>query len=373
MAKEASSLAQDLTKALNLTLRPGRVIVLALGLLIGVAAAILFFWLGGLVEPPGLQWLRWIIQRLGALVFVYVVLASMCSVVAMAHSESGEQKIGVSAGWASIARNIGPVILATLKPIIVFLVLLAVIWLIGLIGLIPEVGPIVWSIVSIVPIAAGLLATLIVVKLFFVSFLFPAILCANKEKGTATYSEAVRFIKVHAAHFLGRIGITILVCAVFYQILLAGFALTAAHSSRTMGKNAATLCGSSLFEYSSGVPGLAGTAPQGFAAKNPAYPFMGKGVQALLRYNMFSPRATQKVGGWIFSIIFIVVSSLLFSLPLLFFALSGYFTFLALKGAPEIPLRTEEVDWSAIKETAHEITGKRKGAAAEKPDKEKAT
>ena len=371
MANEKSSFAQDFTRTVNLTLRPGRVMVLALGLLIGVAIAIFLFWLGGLIasvgKREGLLWLSWIIQRVGALLFAYIVLASMCSAVAMAHSESSEQKMGVPAGWALIARNIGPVALATLKPIIVFVALIAIIWLIGLIGLIPEVGPIIWSIVSIVPIAAGLLATFVVVKLFFVSFLFPAILCTNQEKGVATYKEAVRIIKGHAAAFLGRIAVTILVCAVFYQILLAGFSLTAGHSSRTMGKNAATLCGSALFDYASGIPGLAGTAPSGFAAKNPASPFVAKGVQTLQNYLMFRPRATQRVGGWIFSIIFIVAASVLFSLPLLFFAISGYYTFLALKEEPEMPLRTEAVDWSAIKETAQEITKKRKSGSPEKP------
>ncbi len=371
MANDKSSFAQDFTRTVNLTLRPGRVIMLALGLLIGVALAIFFFWLGGLIASEekrrALLWLSWIIQRLGALLFVYVVLASMCSAVAMAHSESSEQKTGVPAGWAMIVRNVGPIVLATLKPIAVFVALVAIIWLIGLIGLIPEVGPIIWSIVSIVPIAAGLLATFIVVKLFFVSFLFPAILCTNKEKGVATYKEAVRVIKGHAAHFLGRIALTVLVCAVFYQILLAGFALTAGHSARTMGNNAATLKGSDLFECISGIPGLEGTAPGGFAVKNPASPLVAKGVQTLQNYLMFRPRATQRVGGWIFSIIFIVASSVVFSLPLLFFAISGYYTFLSLKDAPEMPLRTEAVDWSAIKETAQEITGKRKPGSSEKP------
>lgn len=364
MANDKSSFAQDFTRTVNLTLRPGRVIVLALGLLIGVAITIFFFWLGSLITARGLQWLSWIIQRLGALLFVYVVLASMCSAVAMAHSESSEQKIGVPAGWASIPRNIGPVVLATVKPIAVFVALVAIIWLIGALGAIPEVGPIIWSIVSIVPVAAGLLATFIVVKLFFVSFLFPAILCTNKDKGVATYREAVGVIKSHAAHFLGRIAVTVLVCAVFYQILLAGFALTAAHSARTMGRNAATLKGSDLFEYISGIPGLEGTAPGEFAVKNPAFSFMQKGWQSVAFRDI---KATHKVGGWIFSIIFIVASSVIFSLPLLFFAISGYHAFLALKEAPEMPLRTEAVDWSAIKETAQEITKKRKAGSPEKP------
>jgi len=364
MANDKSSFAQDFTRTVNLTLRPGRVIVLALGLLIGVALAIFFSWLGSLITPRGLQWLSWIIQRLGALLFVYVVLASMCSAVAMAHSESSEQKTGVPAGWAMIVRNVGPIVLATLKPIVVFVALVAIIWLIGALGAIPGFGPIGWSILSIVPITAGLVATFIAVKLFFVGFLFPAILCTNKEKGLATYKEAVRVIKGHAAHFLGRIALTVLVCAVFYQILLAGFALTAAHSSRTMGNNAATLKGSDLFEYISGIPGLEGTAPGGFAVKNPAFSFMQKGWQTVA---MRGIKATHKVGGWIFSIIFIVASSVVFSLPLLFFAISGYYTFLGLKEAPEMPLRTEAVDWSAIKETAQEITGKRKSGSSEKP------
>jgi len=366
MAKNTSSLPQDFTKALNLTLRPGRVIVLALGLLIGVAAAILFFWLGGRIDPeeyPALRWLSWIIQRLGAVIFAYVVLASMCSVVAMADAESTDEKIGVPAGWALIARNIGPVVLATLKPIIVFVALTAIIWLAGALGAIPKVGPIIWSIISIIPVAAGLLATFIVVKLFLVSFLFPAVLSVTKEKGVGCYKEAVRFMKGHAAHILGRLAVAILVCLVFYGIVLAAFSFTATHTSRTMGEtNKTTFHGSELFDYVSGVPGIVGTAPRGLAVQDPIRPFR--------EVAPIPPTGTRFVGGLIFSLVFIVVSVILFSLPLLFFALSGYCAYMSFKDAPEIPLRTEAVDWSAIKETAQEIAGKRKGAPGEKSTEE---
>jgi hypothetical protein len=387
MTKEASSLAQDFTKALNLTLRPRRVIVLALGLLIGVAVAILFFWLGGLIKPGGLRWLSWIIQRIGALVFAYVALSSLCSVVAMAHAESSDEKIGVPMGWALIARNLSPIVLATMKPIIVFLALIAIIWLGGALGAIPEVGPIVWSIISIVPLAAGLVMIFIVVKLFLVSFLLPAALSVNKEKGVASYKECVRLLKGHAAHILGRVGVAVLVCLIFYRILLAGFSFTATHSSRTMGKNRATLRGSPLLEYVAGIPGTAGTAPRRFGVENPASPFQEasltaverefRGVAPVLRLmpgtaveGGFRMKATQKVGGWIFSIILIVASSIIFSLPFLFFAMSGYCAYQSFKEAPELPLRTEAVDWSEIKETAQEIAGKRKGTAGEKPKKD---
>lgn len=389
MSNEKTSLSQDLTKALNLTLRPGRVAVLALGLLIGVAVVILFFWLGGLIKPQGLRWLSWVIQRLGAVIFAYVVLASMSSVVAMAHAESTGEKIGVSAGWAMIARNLGPVVLGTVKPIIAFIGLIAVIWLAGLLGLIPEVGPILWSITSPVWLMAGLLAILIIAKLFLASFLFPAVLSVSKEKGTASYRESVRLLKGHAADIVGRLAVAILVCLVFYKVIVAGFALTASHTSRTMGKNRATLRGCRLLEYVAGVPGISGAAPRGFSVQNPALPFQDASYTASARdYKRimvpfsrlmrgertgagllppgFRMKATQKVGGWIFSLVLIVVSVIIFSLPLLFFALSGYCAYLSFKDAPELPLRTEAVDWSEIKETAQEIAGKRKSQPAEK-------
>jgi len=353
------SLSEDLTKALNLTLRPGRIVVQALGLLIGVAAVILFFWLGGLIKPQGLRWLSWLIQRIGAVIFAYVVLASMSSVVAMAHAESTGERIGVPAGWALLTRNIGPVIFGTIKPIGVFLGLVAVIWIAGVLGAIPGFGPIGWSFLSIVALPAGLLAIFIIVKLFLVSFLFPTVLSVTKEKGTACYKESVRLIKGHAADILGRLGVAVLVCLVFYTIIVAGFSLTASQSSRTMGNNRVTLVGSPLFEWLGGVPGIRGTAPRGLGVENPASPF---------RYAVpFRPGGARRVGGWIFSVIFIVAAVIPLSLPFLFLALSGYCAYLSFKDAPELPLRTEAVDWAEIKETAQEIAGKRKTNSPEKP------
>jgi hypothetical protein len=376
MSNNESSLAHDFTKACNSTLRPSRIIVLSLGLLIGVAAAILFFWLGGLIKPQGLRWLSWVIQRIGAVIFAYTTLASLSAVVAMAHAESNGERIGVPAGWAMIVRNLGPVVFGTLKPIVVFVGLVAVIWLVGAIGAIPEVGPIIWGIASVVPVAAGLLATFVLAKLVLVSFVFPAVLSVNKEKGVATYKESVRMIKAHAARYVGRLALVILVCFVFYQVLLAGFSVTAAHSARTMGNNRLTLRGSQLFDYVAGVPGVSGTALRGFSVDNPTGPFVQKawGLPAeagRMFFGVETPRlkATQKVGGWIFSLELLVLSAILFSLPLLFFSLSGYNTYLSLQGKPEIPLKTEAVDWSEIKETAHEIAGKRKSEPAEKPAK----
>jgi len=362
MSNNKASLSQDLTRAVNLSLRPGRVTVLALGLLIGVAGAILFFWLGGLITARGLRWLSWIIQRTGAVLFAYVVLASMTSVVAMAHAESTGEKIGVPTGWALIARNLRAVVVGTIKPILVFMGLIAVVWLAGLLGLIPQVGPILWRIVSIVPLAAGLLAIFIIVKLFLVSFLFPAVLSVTKEKGTACYKESVRLIKGHAAHILGRIAVTILVCLIFYKVIVAGFALTPSHSSRTMGDNSVTLRGSVLLDYVAGVPGIRGTAPSGFNVQNPAAPF--------LNVSLLLPRGTRFVGGLVFSLVLIVVAVIIFSLPLLFFALSGYCAYQSFKDAPELVLKTEAVDWSGIKETVQEITGKRKSGSPEKPPEE---
>ncbi len=359
------SLSEDLTKALNLTLRPGRVAVLALGLLIGVAAAILFFGLGGLIKPeeyPGLQWLAWVIKRIGAVIFAYVILASMSSVVAMAHAESTGEKIAARAGWALLTRNIGPVIFGTIKPIGVFLGLVALIWVAGVLGAIPGFGPIGWSFLSIVALPAGLLAIFIIVKLFIVSFLFPTVLSLTKQKGAACYKESVRFIKGHVAHILGRLGVAVLVCSVFYAIITAGFALTASQSSRTMGNNRATLVGSPVFDWLAGVPGIRGTAPRGLAVENPAASF---------RHTLaLRPTGARRVGGWIFSVIFIVVAVIPLSLPFLFLALSGYCAYLSFKDAPELPLRTEAVDWSGIKETAQEIAGKRKSKSPEKPAEE---
>lgn len=362
MSNDKASLSQDVTKALNLTLRPSRVAVLALGLLIGVAVAILFFWLGGLIDEPGLRWLGWAIQRLGALIFAYVMLAAMGSAVAMAHAESEGEKISVPAGWALITRNLGPVIRGTIKPIIVFLALVAIIWLGGLVGLIPQAGPILWSITSPLWLAAGLLAILILIKLFLVSFLFPAVLSVAKGKGTDSYKESVRVLKGHAAGVLARLAVAMVICVVFYNIIVAGFTMTASHSSRTMGNNKATLRGSALLEYVVGVPGTVGTAPSGFGVRNPAAPF--------LRASLFRPRGTRFVGGLVFSLVLIVASVIIFSLPYLFFALSGYCAYLSLKDAPELALRTEAAVLSEIKEAAQEIAGKRKGEGRKKPDEE---
>jgi hypothetical protein len=382
MSNDKPSLAQDFTTALNLSLRPSRIIVLSFGLLIGVAAAILFFWVGRLIDKPALLWLGWILQRIGALAFGYVVLASMCSVAAMAHAEATGERIGVPGGWALIARHIGPVVLATLKPIIVFLLAIAIIWGGGLLGLIPQVGPILWAITSPIWIAVGLLAIFVLVRLLLVVFVFPGVVSVTKEKGTACYKESLRFVKGHIAHVLGRAAVALLACFVLYRIIVAGFGFTASHTSRTMGRNTETLYGSALLDHMEGVPGLEGTAPRGFGAQNPAGPFRSvawtrttraapQGLVGLLQAGgaRLPIRGTRAVGGWIFSVIFIVLCTVIFSVVFILLSLSGYCAYVSLKDAPEMPLKTEELDLSAIKETAQEIAGKRKGERSEKKPK----
>ncbi len=370
MAKNEASLPQDFTSAVNLSLKPGKIMVVTFGLLVGVAAAILFFWLGGMIKPEGLRWLSWIVQRLGAVVFAYVVLSSMCSAVAMAHAESGEQKISVAAAWASIVKNVGQVVLGTLKPIVVFLILLAIIWVAGALGAIPEAGPIIWGIISIIPLAAGVVAALVLAKLLLVSFVFPAVLSVNRDRGIASYKGSVRFIKGHAVHFLGRLGAATLICVAFYAVVIAGFSLTANHSFRTMGNNRVTLRGSPLFNYVAGVPGISGTAPRGFGVENPASSFMEAGrkspeppepdIKAILRRGLTGGsvsrvKASQKVGGWIFSIVFLAFAAIPCSIPLLFFALSGYRTFMSFKDSEELPLAAVVVSLPQKKKTAEEI------------------
>jgi hypothetical protein len=380
MAKNDASLPQDFTSALNLTLKPGKIIVVALGLVVGIAIAIVSFWLGGMIKAEGLHWLSWIVQRAGALIFAYVVLAAMCSAVAMAHAESRNERIGVAGGWALIAKNLGPVVLGTLKPILVFVCCVAIIWLAGALGAIPQAGPVLWAIISVVPLAAGLLAILILVKLFLVSFVFPAALSANRATGSACYKDSSRFIKKHVAHFLGRLGIAVVLCLVLYRIVFAGFALTAAHSSRTMGNNKVTLHGSRLFDYVAGVPGISGTAPRGFGMGNPARPFLEveapakapePDLKSILKRGFTggaTAKTSHKVGGWIFSLVFLVFATIPLSIPLIFFAVSGYRAFLSLKDVEEIPLETEAMDWSKFKEA---VEPGEKGETKAPPKEEK--
>jgi len=358
MANERASLSQDLTRALSLTFRPGRVAVMALGLLIGVAAAMAFYWIGGLIKPQAIRWLAWIIQRIGAVIFAYVVLASMGSAVSMAHAESTGGRVGVPAGWALIARNVGAVATGTIKPIIIFVASLAIIWGAGALGAIPKVGPILWAIISIVAVAAGLLAVLVVIKLFLVSFLFPSVLSVAKQKGVASYRESGRLIKGHAAHVLGRIAVAVLICLVFYKVIVAGFAFTARQTANVMGDNAATLRGwEGLLKNVVGIPGVAGTAPEGLGVEDPFWPFR--------RLTILRPTGTRFAGALIFSIVLIVISTIILSVPLIFFALSGYYAYMSFKDAPELPLKVK-ADWSEIKKTAKEIAGKRKGETEEK-------
>ncbi|MDP2894978.1 MAG: hypothetical protein Q8Q12_00290 [bacterium] len=381
MAKNDASLPQDFTSALNLTLKPGKIIVVALGLVVGIAIAIVSFWLGGMIKAEGLHWLSWIVQRAGGVIFAYVVLAAMCSAVAMAHAESRNERIGVASGWALIAKNIGPVVLGTLKPILVFICSVAIIWLAGLLGAIPKAGPILWAIISVVPLAAGVLAILTLMKLFLVSFVFPAALSVNRANGTACYKESSRFIKTHVAHFLGRLGIAAVLCLVLYRIVFAGFAVTAAHSSRTMGNNKVTLHGSRLFDYVAGVPGISGTAPRGFGMSNPTRPFLEveapakaakPDLKSILKRGLAggaTAKTSHKVGGWIFSFVFLVFATIPLSIPLVFFGVSGYRAFVSLKDVEEIPLETEAMDWSKLKGSP--ATGGEKGETKAPPKEEK--
>jgi hypothetical protein len=380
MAKNDSSLPQDFTSAVNLTLKPAKILVVALGLVVGIATAILASRLGAMIKAEGLRWLSWLVQRSGALIFAYVVLAAMCSATAMAHAESRNERMGVGAGWASILRNLGPVVLGTLKPILVFICSVAIIWAAGALGAIPQAGPIIWAIISVVPLAAGLLAIFVLVKLVLVSFVFPAALSVNRASGAACYKESSLFIKKHVAHFLGRLGIAAVLCLVFYRIVFAGFGITAAHSSRTMGNNKVTLNGSRLFEYVAAVPGISGTAPRGFGLRNPALPFLTveapakapePDVKSILRRGFAggaTAKTTHKVGGWIFSFVLLVFATIPLSIPLIFFALSGYRAFVSLKDADEIPLETEALDLAKLKETA-EPAGKAEMKAPPREEK----
>jgi hypothetical protein len=79
-------------------------------------------------------------------------------------------------------------------------------------------------------------------------------------------------------------------------------------------------------------------------------------------------KTSHKVGGWIFSLVFLVFATIPLSIPLIFFAVSGYRAFLSLKDVEEIPLETEAMDWSKFKEA---VEPGEKGETKAPPKEEK--
>jgi hypothetical protein len=128
-----------------------------------------------------------------------------------------------------------------------------------------------------------------------------------------------------------------------------------------MGNNKVTLNGSRLFDYLVAVPGISGTAPRGFGMGNPARPFLEveapakapePDLKSILKRGFTggaTAKTSHKVGGWIFSLVFLVFATIPLSIPLTFFAVSGYRAFVSLKDVEEMPLETEAMDWSKLK------------------------
>jgi len=351
-----NSLLDDLAKAVNHSLSFNKIVVMALGTIVSLVVLGLFGWLGSLIKAPGLQWLAWVIQTLGLFGAFLVLLANMTAAARMAAQEGkGDKKMSFVGGIGIAVASLTKVLFAVLKPIIFILIGIAVILGMGLIGLIPAVGPVIWGIGLglIANITGILLVSYGMFKLLLVAFVLPGIIVEGKQQDKSYYRTAYEFIKGHVFPLLARLGIVALLIMVFLKIVVAGIAFSENTTPITMGKNQAVMTAGPLRRF---VPAMGAIR---------IHPMITSRVVNIQSYIKASDRmmpsiakTEHKLGGWIYSIELGVLTSIVFGMAFIFFAVSGQKAYAALKDTPAVEIKTPKVDVNLMMKKAEAIKTK---------------
>ena len=361
MAATKGSIAGDLTKAINQSLSPGKIVVMAIGFIAATVFCYLLGLLGDLVKPQGLQFLRWTINAIGSIGALFIILSSMTAVAKMALSGESGKKINFLAGIGAIAVSFMSAACAIFSLIALYVGLVVLFWLGGLLGLIPHAGPIVWSLTSPIWVAGALVAAFVIFRIVVATFVLPGIIASKGKGETKASKEAKNVFKEHTFSLLQRLAVTLLLVIVFVILITMGMNTMSKHTSITMGSNAAVL----------GAPGTSIVAKIGF-------PLLSGGPMGRMNLMMAGggQNASRTIAGVIYTIVVTIFSAIVFSIPLIFYALSGAYAYGALKAAPAEGLNIPEVDLKAIKEKAEEFRGRVKDqmeiseAPEKKPEEE---
>jgi len=349
-----NSFTDDLVRAFNHSISCTKIAVMALGTIVALFLFALFGGLGGLIEPKGLQWLAWIIQKLGLFSAFIIVVSTMTAVVKMAMlEEKGEKKLSFLGAIGATIGNIPKVLAAVINPILLILAAVLVIWLFGLIGWIPAVGPVIWGIIGILVVCAGIYVAYTIFKLFLGVFALPNIISEGKQEGKSYRRTMSDFVKGHLFSLLGRLAIVALVIAVFLKIAIAGVGFAERTTRITMIDNYSTMTASPIRKYIPGFGAVRFQSPILSTILNTGAAFRKAGTGG---YEVAGTE--EKIGGWIYHIELVVVASVILAIAGIFFATSGCYAYQSLKEQPPIELKMPEMNVDVVMKKAEEIKSK---------------
>ncbi|MBN1918235.1 MAG: hypothetical protein JW889_10020 [Verrucomicrobia bacterium] len=327
---ENRSFEGELTKAISHSLDWHKIVVMAISIAIATIAFHLFGWVGGKIRGQYIQVFQYLIAGIGWVVGVVAVLCGMVAVCKMAAAKDAGEKKSFMVGIGYACSSLLTVIFANLRYLILLAAGIAVMWVFGWLGLIPGgAGPVIWGIIGIIAVLVGLYVTFFVVTKFFLSTLIVPGIIAQGGKAIACFKEGKRIINGHTIRLVKRFLSVGLAIVLFVFLTVQALDFVAAKTMDTMTRDNLNVV-------------LPGGPPMTVAPIVPSYrnlPIIGDGVS--IAENLGGGKAA---AAWIFGILMIVLLLALQSIPTIFYAVAGMYTYQTLKGEPETPISGPDVN-----------------------------
>jgi MFS family permease len=326
----------ELTKAISHSLDFHKIIVMAIAIAIATVALHFFVWVGGKISGKYVQLFTYLISGIGWVVGAVAVLSAMVAVSKMAAAKDAGEKKSFIAGIGLCASTVLTVIFANLRYLIWLALGIAVMWIFGWLGLIPKGGPIIWGIIGIIAVLVGLYVAFFVVAKFFLNTLILPGIIAQGGKAIQCFKESKRIINGHTIRLIKRFLSIGLVIVIFVFVTCEAWRFVYSKTEDTMADNTRAA--------------LSGGPPMKVPPVVPSYQYLPI-VDDSVNLGKALPGNTKGAGAWIFGILMIVLLLGLQSIPAIFYAVAGMYTYQALKGEPETPISGPEVpvDLSKLK------------------------
>jgi len=333
---EKRNLEGELTKAISHSLDFHKIVVMAIAIAVATIALHFFGWVGSKIGGKYVQIFQYIISGIGWLVGAVAVLCAMVAVCKMSAAKDAGEKKSFIAGIGYAVSSILTVIFANLRYLIWLALGIIVLWLLGYLGLIPKAGPVIWGIIGFIAVLIGLyLAFFVIVKFFLGTLILPGII-AQGGKAIQCFKESKRIMNGHTITLIKRFLSVGLVIVIFVFVTLQAWQFVANKTADTMADNTREA--------------LSGGPPMRVPPIVPAYQFLpiigdaGNVGKDLLG-------GTKGAGAWIFGIEMIIILLVLQSIPAIFYAVAGMYTYQSLKGEAEMPISSPAVpvDFSKLK------------------------
>ena len=318
----------EVTKAIGHSLDFHKIIVMAVAIAIATIAFHLFGWIGSKISGDYVQLFRYLISGIGWLVGAIVVLSAMVAVCKMASAKDGGQKVGFVGGIGHSVAAVFTVFFACFKYLIWLAAGIIVTWVLGWVGLIPKAGPIIWGIAGFIAVLVGLYLAFFVVGKFFLSTLvLPGIIAEGGGKAIRYFNESKRIMNGHTVRLIKRFLSIGLVVVIFVFVTMQAWAFIASKTADTMAGNTRQA--------------ITGGPPMTVAPVVPSYqqlPIIGAAA------NIGNTLGGGKgAGAWIFGIEMIIILLVIQSIPTIFFAVAGMYTYQTLKGEAETPITSPDI------------------------------